>query len=155
MQILSCMLFWLGTRLLVSLSSRWQFCTEGSVKFWNALIDETSTGGTQALKVRCTCSGIGLLCTEQLFFESSLVSVSDPSGVGFKQTSSIPSLSGPCWSRRWRLCSYYTTWGCVSRTWVSCWPSWRLYLCVSSKIDLSGGQHTGISLYFQYSGCVL
>ena len=142
-QILSWILLWLGTRLLVCVSYHWQFCTEGPVEFWNALIQETRIEGDRASKLRCWYSCIGLLCTRQLFIESSPVSVSDPSGVGSRQTSSIPSLSGPCWSRCWLWCPHYKTWGCVLRTRACCWLPWRFCLCVSSKIELSGGQHPG------------
>ena len=42
----------------------------------------------------CWCSCFGLLCTRQLFFDLSLISESDTSCAGSKQTSSIQSSSG-------------------------------------------------------------
>ena len=153
--ILSWMFPWWGTHLLECLPGRWRLYTVGWAVSWCAWIQDTPTVGAQAWMTRCLCFCTGLWYIGQLFVVSSQVSWWVLFDVGSKQMSNIPSLSAPCWSRRWLLCPRYKTEGCVSRNPACCWPSWRSCQWVSSKIELSEGQPLDISLSLQSRGCVL
>ena len=104
---------------------------------------------------RCWCFCTGWWYIGQLFVVSSQASWWVLFDVGSKQMSNIPSLSAPCWSRRWLLCPDYKTEGCVLRNPACYWPSWRSCQCASSKKELSEGQPLDILLSLQSWGCVL